>query len=122
VVEVAFVRGGGGLNLAGRTTLAETGAVVARSALLVSGDSGVLHLAVGLGIPTVSLFGPGIAAKWGPKGEGDVAVNHRLPCSPCTRFGTTPPCPVQARCLSEITVTEVTVAVTGLFNRSKREA
>jgi heptosyltransferase II len=117
-----IVRGGSGLNLAGRTTLAETAAVVARSALLVSGDSGVLHLAVGLGIPTVSLFGPGVVAKWGPKGEADVVVNHRLPCSPCTRFGTTPPCPVQARCLSEITVTEVTVAVTGLFNRSKREA
>jgi heptosyltransferase II len=106
-----------GLNLAGKTTLAESAAVIARSALLLSGDSGVLHLAVGLGVPTVSLFGPGIEAKWGPKGEGDRVLNHRLPCSPCTRFGTTPPCPCQARCLSEITVEEVVVTVTEMLAR-----
>ena len=111
------VRGLGGLNLAGRTTLAETAAVIARSALLLSGDSGVLHLAVGLGIPTVSLFGPGIEAKWGPQGVGDIVLNHRLPCSPCTRFGTTPPCPCQARCLSGITVEEVADAVEKLLVR-----
>ena len=108
----------GGLNLAGKTTLAETAAVIARSALLLSGDSGVLHLAVGLGVPTVSLFGPGIEAKWGPKGEGDIVLNHRLPCSPCTRFGTTPPCPCQARCLSGISVGEVTVAVENMLART----
>jgi ADP-heptose:LPS heptosyltransferase len=112
VVEGELVaRKGGGLNLAGVTTLAETAAVIARSALLLSGDSGVLHIAVGLGIPTMSLFGPGIEAKWGPKGAGDTVLNKRLPCSPCTRFGTTPSCPCQARCLSEIKVAEVAAAV-----------
>ena len=44
----------GGLNLAGSTSLLETCAILERSTLLVSGDSGVLHLAVGLGRPTVS--------------------------------------------------------------------
>ena len=112
-----IAQGGGGLNLAGVTTLAETAAVIARSSLLLSGDSGVLHLAAGLGVPTVSLFGPGIEAKWGPKGEGDVVLNHRLPCSPCTRFGTTPPCPCQARCLSGIAVQEVAAAVEELLAR-----
>ena len=101
----------GGLNLAGSTTLTETAAVIARSALLLSGDSGVLHIAVGLGVPTVSLFGPGIEAKWGPKGEGDIVLNQRLPCSPCTRFGTTPSCPIGARCLSEITPEQVAGAI-----------
>ena len=85
-----IVGGNDGLSVAGKTSLAETAAVIARCALLVSADSGVLHLAVGLGVPTVSLFGPGIEAKWGPKGEGDVVINRRLVCSPCTRFGTTP--------------------------------
>ena len=113
------VRGAGGLNLAGVTTLAETAAVIARSALLLSGDSGILHIAVGLGIPTVSLFGPGIEAKWGPKGAGDTVLNKRLPCSPCTRFGTTPRCPTRARCLSEITVAEVAAAVAELLGREK---
>lgn len=96
-----------GLNLAGRTTLSETAAVLEKSRLLVSGDSGVLHLAVGLVVPTVSLFGPGIAEKWAPRGIVHRVINHRLDCSPCTRFGTTPPCPIYVRCLSEITVDEV---------------
>jgi heptosyltransferase II len=102
---------GGGLNLAGKTSLAETAAVIARAALLLSGDSGVLHLAVGLGIPTVSLFGPGIEDKWGPKGEGDRIINRHFPCSPCTLFGTTPACHFRGHCLSEITPQAVTDAV-----------
>ena len=113
-----IVQGTDGLNLAGVTTLAETAAVIARSALLLSGDSGVLHLALGLGVPTVSLFGPGIEAKWGPKGDGHLVLNRRLSCSPCTRFGTTPPCPIQARCLAEITEEEVTAAVQEMLSKN----
>lgn len=109
-----IVAGGAGLNLAGKTTLAETAAVIARSSLLVSGDSGVLHIAVGLGVKTVSLFGPGIAAKWGPRGELHVVLDRHLSCSPCTRFGTTPACPIRTRCLSEIAPEEVLAAVEAL--------
>lgn len=97
----------GGLNLAGSTSLIETAAILEKSTLLVSGDSGVLHLAVGLGTPTVSLFGPGIAAKWAPRGAQHRVLNLGLACSPCTRFGTTPPCSVTSRCIEEIEVEEV---------------
>ncbi len=107
----AIVAGGSGLNLAGRTSLVETAAVIDRSALLVSGDSGVLHIAVGLGKPTVSLFGPGRSEKWAPRGDRHIVINKQLPCSPCTTYGTTPPCPQNARCLRDITVEEVTDAV-----------
>jgi len=99
------------LNLAGRTTLAGTAAIISASSLLLSGDSGVLHIAVGLGVPTVSLFGPGIAAKWAPRGTRHTVVNRELPCSPCTRFGTTPPCPCNVSCLSEILPDAVTTAI-----------
>ena len=107
----AIVAGGLGLNLAGRTSLVETAAVIDRSALLVSGDSGVLHMAVGLGKPTVSLFGPGIAEKWAPRSPDHIVLNKNLSCSPCTRFGTTPRCPRGAQCMREITVDEVIAAV-----------
>lgn len=110
-----IVSGGTGLNLAGRTSLAETAAVLARSLLLVTGDSGLLHLAVGLGVPTVSLFGPGIEKKWAPREGCHVVLNRRLPCSPCTRFGSTPPCPIGARCLADIGVDEVEEAVIKLM-------
>jgi len=102
-----IVSGGTGLNLAGLTPLTGTAAVLERSCLLVGGDSGVLHLAVGLGVPTVSLFGPGRALKWAPRGENHFVINRKLPCSPCTTFGNTPPCPTNARCMAEITVDEV---------------
>jgi len=111
----AILAGAGGLNLAGRTSLAGTAAVIAGSRLLVSGDSGVLHIAVGLGVPSVSLFGAGIAKKWAPRGDIHRVINRDLSCSPCTIFGTTPVCKNNARCLSEITAEEVSVAVSALL-------
>jgi ADP-heptose:LPS heptosyltransferase len=111
-----LIAGGGlGLNLAGLTSLPETAAVIQKSALLLSGDSGVLHIAVGLGVPTVSLFGPGRAKKWAPRGDRHIVINKELPCSPCTTFGNTPPCPDNARCMRDITVDEVVNAVTMLL-------
>jgi ADP-heptose:LPS heptosyltransferase len=111
-----------GRNLAGRTSLAETAAVIDRSALLVSGDSGLLHMAVGLGKPTVSLFGPGSVAKWAPRGPGHIVLTKNLPCSPCTRFGYTPRCPRGAECLQSITVEEVAEAVFKLLeSRPEKE-
>lgn len=101
-----------GLNLAGLTSLPETAAIIQRSSLLLSGDSGVLHIAVGLGVPTVSLFGPGRVKKWAPQGDRHIVINKGLSCSPCTTFGTTPPCPIDARCMRDITVDEVVNAVT----------
>ncbi|GFE58497.1 heptosyltransferase [Geobacter sp. AOG1] len=100
-----------GVNLAGKTSLLETAAVIARGRLLVSGDSGVLHLAVGLGKPTVSLFGPGIVRKWAPRGPSHIVLNKGLPCSPCTKFGYTSKCSINARCMADITVDEVIQAV-----------
>lgn len=111
------IAGDCGLNLAGKTTLAETAAVLARAVLLISGDSGVLHIAVGLGTPTVSLFGPGRALKWAPQGDHHTVLNKGLPCSPCTTFGTTPPCPHKARCMQEITVAEVVNAAIALLQK-----
>ena len=103
----AVIAGMAGLNLAGQISLVESAAVIATASLLISGDSGVLHIGVGLDIPTVSLFGPGRQNKWGPQGAKHTVINHHEACSPCTTFGTTPRCPHQVRCLREITVDEV---------------
>ncbi|MCM2356965.1 MAG: glycosyltransferase family 9 protein [Geobacteraceae bacterium] len=111
---------GRGLNLAGRASLAESTAIIEKGAVLVSGDSGILHIGVGLGKPTVSLFGPGIAKKWAPRGNRHHVVNKQLPCSPCTRFGHTPKCPVSAKCLADIAVDEVVAAVKLLIGTEAR--
>jgi ADP-heptose:LPS heptosyltransferase len=105
----------GALNLAGKTTLMQSAAVIQKSSLLVSGDSGILHIGVGLGVPTVSLFGPGRALKWAPRGSKHIILNKNRPCSPCTTFGYTPKCPDDARCIQDISIDDVFHAVLSLL-------
>ncbi len=109
------------LNLAGKLSLIDTAALFEKSSLLISTDSGVLHLGVICDLPTVSLFGPGIAAKWGPKGENHIVINKELECSPCTKFGETPPCPRNAECMKEIKVSEVLDAALRLLKGDHNE-
>jgi ADP-heptose:LPS heptosyltransferase len=63
--------------VAGRTDLGQLCDLVARAALLVSGDTGVAHLASAYGVPSVVLFGPVDPAQWGPPAGGPhVALAH----------------------------------------------
>jgi ADP-heptose:LPS heptosyltransferase len=59
-----------GAVLAGQTALADLAALIAGARLLVTGDTGVAHLASGYRTPSVVLFGPAPAEEWGPPGEG----------------------------------------------------
>lgn len=112
----AIVDGTCGLNFAGKTSLQVTAALISKSELLVSSDSGVLHIGAGLGKKTVSLFGSGIAEKWAPRGNRHKVVNRNIPCSPCTLFGTTPRCNIGVKCLNDIDVQDVYLAVESLLN------
>ena len=103
------------LNLAGKTSLIETAALIDKSSLLVSGDSGLLHIAAGLDKPTVSLFGPSNIKKWAPRGHRHIVINRNLPCSPCAKFGYTPKCSINARCMADISVAEVVAAIEKLL-------
>lgn len=94
-------------DLTGKTTLKDIAFLLKKCRLLITADSGLLHLAVGVGTPTVSLFGSGIENKWSPRGKRHRVINKHLPCSPCTRFGYTPGCKLSVRCMSYITVEEV---------------
>ncbi len=95
------------LDFVGKTKLNETAAVISELDLFISGDTGLMHIACGVGTRTLSLFGAGIQNKWAPLGDDHVAINKNEPCSPCTRFGYTPKCPYGVRCLTEISVEEV---------------
>ncbi len=107
------------LDLAGKTTLAESAGILNRCCLLISGDSGILHMGVGLGKSTVSIFGPSNADKWAPQGDRHVVINHHLPCSPCSHFGMMPTCPIGVQCIRDITVDEVFLAAQKLLNATK---
>ncbi len=108
------------LNFVGKTSLMETAAIISKLDLFVTGDTGLMHVAYGVGTPTVSLFGAGIQKKWGPIGKRHVVINKNLPCSPCTKFGYTPKCPYKVKCLEDITVDEVKESVLRLLSQSKR--
>jgi len=110
------------LDLTGKTSLMETAAVISMLDALVSGDTGLMHIAYGAGTPTVSLFGAGIEEKWAPRGSRSVVINKRLSCSPCTEFGYTPPCPYGVRCLREISVDEVKESVLDLLSLTSPNA
>jgi ADP-heptose:LPS heptosyltransferase len=106
------------MDYIGRTTLGETATVISKLDLFISGDSGLMHVAYGVGTPTLSLFGAGIEKKWAPRGGNHIAINRNLPCSPCTRFGYTPRCPYDVKCLADITVGEVKESAMELLGRS----
>jgi len=91
------------LDCTGSTSLRETVGALSSCSLLITADSSVMHLAWLLRVPTLSLFGPGILEKWAPRGPGHMAVKLDMPCSPCTRFGTVPPCPHDYACMRDLT-------------------
>jgi heptosyltransferase I len=73
----------GSVDVAGETTLTELAALVRRSAISVTNDSGPMHLAVALGRPVVSVFGPTDPIWIGPYGRADAVLRAGVPCSPC---------------------------------------
>ena len=76
------------LDLAGQTDLGALAAVFARCRLVLGPDCGPLHLAVAVGTPTVHLFGPASARRFGPWGPVDrhAIVGTPLRCAPCGRL------------------------------------
>lgn len=97
----------GVIDLCGKLSLVETSAILKEAQLLITGDSGIMHIAYGLGVKTLSLFGPGIEKKWAPRGEKHLVINKTLDCGPCTKFGNTPKCKNNSECMKRITVDEV---------------
>jgi heptosyltransferase I len=73
----------GAINLAGETTISELAALIGRAAICVTNDSGPMHIAVALGRPVVSIFGPTDPIWAGPYHRNDAVLRADLPCSPC---------------------------------------
>jgi 3-deoxy-D-manno-octulosonic-acid transferase/heptosyltransferase-1 len=94
------------VNLGGRTTLRELACIYREAALLVTTDSGPMHLAAAVGTPIVALFGPTDPARTGPYGPGHRIIRKGLSCSPCFRKRCETP-----RCMTDISVEEVFTAV-----------
>ena len=107
----ARVAGDVAVDLGGQTDLAQLAAGIASCDLLVTNDTGPLHLAGAVGTPTVSLWGAGDPAVTGPLGASYRMLRHpELDCVPCTKND----CPLAVdryRCLTLITVDDVEAAI-----------
>jgi len=91
------------INYTNRLSLFETSQLFNHANLLITTDSGILHLGVICDVATISLFGAGNTIKWGPSGQKHIIITKNLNCSPCAMFGSIPPCSNKDLCMKKIT-------------------
>ena len=96
------------VNLVGKTRLSELITALRGCRLLVTNDTGTMHLAAALGTPTVSIFGSTEPVLTGPLGSAHTVVRHHVPCSPCFKRE----CPFgHYECMTKISPEQVAAAV-----------
>ena len=92
-------------NLVGKTTITELKSTISSLDLLITGDSGPMHLAASFQVPTVSIFGPtkvNETSQW--KNDKSIVVKKNLSCQPCMKRK----CPLKHHnCMSKIKVKDV---------------
>ena len=96
------------LVMSGKTTLRELGALISECDVFITNDSGPMHMASALHVPTVAIFGSTNWEATGPFGPGHRVITKKIHCSPCMERT----CPEgHLKCMSEITVHDVFSAV-----------
>jgi heptosyltransferase-1 len=90
------------INLAGRTSLRDLAYLYRLAELVVTTDSGPMHIAAAMETPVVALFGPTDPARTGPYGDGHVVIRQSLSCSPCFLKQCS-----SHRCMEDISANEV---------------
>jgi heptosyltransferase-2 len=95
------------VNRIGQTTLAQLINELRDCDLLLTNDTGTMHLAALLRVPTVSIFGSTEPQRTAPLGQGHRIFRHHVECSPCFLRE----CPLDFRCMAAVTSAEV---ITGI--------
>ncbi len=95
---------GKALNLAGKTNLRQLGALMSMCKILLTNDSGAMHVASAVKVPVVAVFGSTDPGRTGPRGNRHRVIYKKFDCSPCFKME----CPRgDYRCLREIKVEDV---------------
>ncbi|MCL5005378.1 MAG: lipopolysaccharide heptosyltransferase II [Acidobacteria bacterium] len=97
--------------LSGETTLRQLMALLAQCRLIITNDSGPMHLAAALGLPVVAVFGSTNERSTGPVSPRARVVKHPVSCSPCGLRE----CPIDFRCMKAVSVEEVHRIALGLI-------
>jgi len=105
------------LNVAGRLSVGELAALLRRCQLLISNDSGPVHLAAAVGTPVVDIFGRnqrGLSPlRWGPLGEGHVVLHKEVGCVTCLAHN----CDIEFLCLTSLGADEVYRAAVSVLSQ-----
>ena len=97
-------RGVDGVSIAGRTSVSQLAAAIARCSLFVTNDTGPMHVADAVGTPIVAVFGPTDWVTTPPFGKKHTIVRHEIECAPCLKRE----CPLgHHNCMKTIEVAEV---------------
>ena len=99
--------------LTGDTTLRQLMALLVQCRLVITNDSGPMHLAAALGLPVVAIFGSTDETATGPVSPLARIVKHPVACSPCGLRK----CPIDFRCMKGVTVDAVYRAALGLIKK-----
>ena len=112
--ELAALLPGQAINMAGRTSLAVSLALLQKAGLLLTNDSGLMHLGGALGVPLVAAFGPTNPLTTAPLGQSRL-VRSPVPCSPCLKRE----CPLPHRlCFDGVTPELVAAEAISLLGQS----
>jgi heptosyltransferase-2 len=99
------------VNRIGQTTLDQLIGELRQCRLLLTNDTGTMHLAALLGVPVVSIFGSTEPRLTGPLGNGHIVLRHHVECSPCFLRK----CPIDFRCMKAVSAEEVAHAVLSML-------
>lgn len=98
VLRLVSEAGISAINMAGHTVLGEFIDMAAACELFLTNDSGAMHIAYALGLPTVAIFGATDHVATGPVGSRSRIVRHAVECSPCLLRE----CPIDHRCMTRV--------------------
>jgi lipopolysaccharide heptosyltransferase II len=109
--QIAAAIGDHCVNWIGQTTLDQLIDELRRCRLLLTNDTGTMHLATLLGVPVVAVFGSTEPRLTGPLGNGHIVLRHHVECSPCFLRE----CPIDFRCMKAVSADEVASAVLSML-------
>jgi lipopolysaccharide heptosyltransferase II len=111
--QITSALGDSCVNRIGQTTLEQLIDELRQCRLLLTNDTGTMHLAALLGIPTVAIFGSTEPRLTGPLGDRHIVLRHHVECSPCFLRN----CPIDFRCMKAVSVQEVADAVMSILQQ-----
>jgi ADP-heptose:LPS heptosyltransferase len=98
------------INSAGRLTLSELIVLIAGAGLMLTNDTGPMHIAYAFNVKTIALFGPCSPLQYA-KTENSITFYKKVECSPCVHTFLTPPCKGNNICMKLIQTNEVKLAL-----------